>query len=125
MIFNPDIEFIECVQKILFSQRPGTQRPGSSYAFSHQRGYADLIMSGRMTSRPHKEKQKKPTLEHLAKAALASQHIDLQSGGQVKESQVTFKNERRPDDIELVRPSRVDSIVGMEKPETTHERLIE
>lgn len=110
------------------SQRPGIQRPGSSYAFSHQRGFADLIMSGRMTAKRNKQLQKKPTLEHLAKAALASQSI-TQNITREREPKVTFENEAFPkniaQDIELVRPSRVDSIVGMEKNETTHERLIE
>lgn len=50
------------------SQRPGTQRPGSSYAFAHQRGFADLIMSGRMTS---KRRRDKTTLNHLARAGLS------------------------------------------------------
>ena len=85
-----------------------------------------------MTAKRNKEiNSKKTTLEHLAKAALASQSIttqNLRNSHSNHTPTVTFTtefNDSKSRDIELVRPSRVDSIVGMEKNETTHERLIE
>ena len=103
-----------------FSQRPGVQRPGSSYAFDHEPGFAELIMSGRMTSKRKRDLTKKPVLEALAKASL-SQPLKKPS-----EPVVKFKNEFDTiNENELVKPNRVDSIVGMEKNMTTQERLIE
>ena len=83
-------------------------------------------MSGRMTSKRKKPGQK-PALEHLAKAALATQSIKLDENCEKGNSKVTFVTENTlpQGDIELLRPSRVDSIVGMEISETTRERLIE
>jgi len=81
-----------------------------------------------MTAKRNKDTNKKPTLEHLAKAALASQQYGI-TQNMVRNPTVSFttecKESKTAADIELVRPSRVDSIVGMEKCETTHERLIE
>ena len=50
-----------------FSKRPGTQRPNSSYAFSHQKGFAELIMSGRMTSQ--RRRQRPHILNHLVQSS--------------------------------------------------------
>ena len=77
-------------------------------------------MSGRMTSKRKRDLTKKPVLEALAKASL-SQPLKKPS-----EPVVKFKNEFDTiNENELVKPNRVDSIVGMEKNMTTQERLIE
>lgn len=96
-------------------------------------------MSGRMTSKRNKDRNqaKKPTVEHLAKATFGTENFN--SVKKPKMTAVTFDTESpghnqtetfnriSPTDnfASPLRPSRVDSIVGMEKNEAGHERLIE
>ena len=128
---------------MIFSQRPGKQRPGSSYAFSHEKGFAELIMSGRMTSQ--RRKGKRPhVVGHLVAGTIGGQNEDIPLPRRGAPA-VTFENELCRDEIESdaknpayltnsavfdQKSSRsnsivVDSIVGMESTPTKEERLVE
>ena len=51
------------IREKLKPKRKGSKRPKSGYAFSHERGFGDLISSGRMSSRRRKRSEEQAAKE--------------------------------------------------------------